>query len=621
MESQLENTIRTGSTDFGLDIEKVVNARLIELNSLSKEIKQKDNKLVLQRIPRYMRRRAASHNPKRVPSRYVKHPLAALANSAVKEKRRKQRKKHVNKAKLRLSVRRRNKKEGRTLLHIWFRKRFSLINELDYLVPLKNNTKNYRNLHKVSTRTCAFYYRPLSRSLEIKFADQPQLKEALVLLKGLFNCPAGLGACADRELDLFFYKDNRCLAPVGLLQPSETSIWLSIPADYHSSLNQKLNKLFSGINLKFTTYENQFERFRLVGPKSSKYLELLLNNSSTKQPDDIRLTSLFSSEPPNHKAFRVIESSKFIATAGKWPDSVTILVKDNEKRILDVLVPRRMAKRFWYNLVKNKSHLVGGKVDQEYFALQNDLVTYPSIGFLDLPVHKDSAKFRLLKAILELKFSETHGQADEVERQADEVGETPNGDQTEISSIRDHPQVLRLPSFLSLCESPIENADAIKRLYSTVDQQSFVNVKLQAVKKGAIDDGDLIYLPSAEDLLALRQTANLSKEERFAWELVGDAAPVERVKLKKLEVGDAADSAALTCALKQSSRPVIGVVEIGRFSLKSGKSEAFGTICTGHLVELIDRSRSMDSLYVLTRCPGSAKFRFCSMTVRNFQLF
>lgn len=612
MENQLEGALKSGgSTDFGLDIEKVVNARLIELNSLSKEIKLKDNKLVLQRIPRYMRRRAASHNPKRVPSRYVKHPLAALANSAVKERRRKKRKKHVNKAKQRLSVRKRNKKEGRTLLHIWFRKRFSLVNELDYLVPLKNNTKNYRNLHRVSTRTCAFYYRPLSRSLEIKFADRQQLSEAMVLLKGLFNCPTRLNDCADRELDLFFYKDNRCLAPVSVLQHSETSIWLSIPADFHSSLNQKLSKLFSGINLKFTVYENQFERFRLVGPKSSKYLELLLNNSSSKAPDDVRLAGLLSGEPPN-KAFRVVESSKF--TGPKSSESVTILVKDKQRRILDALVPRRFAKRFWYNLVKNKSHLVGGKVDQEYFALQNDLVSYPSIGFLDLPVHKDSSKFKLLKAVLELKSFGEHQTSDEIGCQSDE-----------ISSTRDHPQVLRLPGFLGLCESPIENADAIGQLYSssTIDQQSFVNVKLQAVKKGAIDENDLIYLPSAEDLVALQRTAKLSKEERFASELASDEAPVERMPLKRLDIAESTDSAALAFALKQSSRPVIGVVEIGGFSLKSGKSEAFGTVCTGHLVELIGRSRrcSLDSLYVLTRSRGSAKFRFSSIAVRNFQLF
>lgn len=620
-EGQLDDTLRT--MDFGLDIEKVMNARLIELNSLSKEIKQKDNKLVLQRIPRYMRRRAASHNPKRVPSRYVKHPLTPLANSAVKERRRKQRKKHVNKAKQRLSIKRRNKKEGRTLLHIWFRKRFSLINELDYLVPLRNNTKNYRNLHKATTTQCAFFYRPLIRSLEFKFVDQQQLKEAMVLLKSLLNCSTI--DCTHKELDLFFYKDGRCLVPIGLLQPAETSIWLSVPADFYSFLNQKLTKLFSGIQLKFTVYENQYERFRLVGPKSNKYLELLLNNSSTKQPDDVRLTGLFaaSNEPTasdqptasnesTSKAFRVVQNSKFIGN--KSPDSVTILVKNQEKRILDVLVSRRLAKRFWYSLIKNKSHLVGGKVDQEYFALQNDLVSYPSVGFLDLPVRRDSNKFKLLKSVLELKFGNGNDQI------SGEPGDEP-GDKT--SSIPDHPQVIRTQAFLDLCASPIENADTIVQQYATIDQHSLVNVKLQTVRKGSIEENDLIYLPTGEDLLALKRVANLSKEERFANQLIGDEAPVECVKLKRLRIDDFDDSPALASALSQSSRPVIGVVEIGRFSLRSGCSEAFGTIATGHLIELIHLSRShaLDTLHVLTRSQGSAKFRFCLVSVKQFALF
>ena len=613
-ENQSDDTLKESlrTMDFGLDIEKVMNARLIELNSLSKEIKQKDNKLVLQRIPRYMRRRAASHNPKRVPSRYVKHPLTPLANSAMKERRRKQRKKHVNRAKQKLSIKRRNKKEGRTLLHIWFRKRFSLINELDYLIPLRNNTKNYRNLHKASTRQCAFYYQPLSRSLEIKFADQQQLNEALVLLKSLLNCPANLSDCVHKELDLFLYKDNRCLVPVSLLQPSQTSIWLSVPTDFYSFLNQKLTKLFSGIQLNFTVYENLFERFRLIGPKSNKYLELLLNNSSTKQPDDVRLAGLLTDETT---AFRVVQNSKFIGN--KTPDSVTIVIKDRKNQIVDVLVSRRLAKRFWYALVKNKSHLVGGKVDQEYFALQNDLVSYPSIGFLDLSVQKDSKKFKLLKSVLELKFN--------VKEDSDKTDAASMEIDDETSSIQDHPQMVRIPSFLALCESPIENADAIGRLYSssTIDRQSFVTVKLQTVRKGTIKENDLIYLPAGEDLLALKRVMNLSKEELFASQLTGDEAPVERMKLKRLEIDNFDDRPALAAALQQSSRPVIGVVEYGAFSLKSGRSEAFGTICTGYLIELIDASRAcgLDSLHVLARSQGSAKFRFCSAAMRPFGIF
>ena len=593
MENQLEDTSK--NVDFGLDIDKVLNARLIELNSLSKEIKQKSNKLVLQRIPRYMRRRAASHNPKRVPSKFIKQPFASIGNSYVKEKRRKQRKKHVNKLKKKLSIRKRNEKVGRTLLHIWFRKRFALVNELDHLVPLRNNTKNFRNLHKVSTKQCAFYYRPLHRLLEIKFDDAQLLTEALMLMKSFFN--TNLDDCSAGELDLFFYKDGVCLAPVSFLQLSESTIWLSIPIDFYSMINQTLNELFSSIHLKYATYECQFERFRLIGPKATKHLESLLKSSSStgeQSLTDLTLADLFTSS----KLYKIISECKFFDQTNL---TIAILLKHKAKSIVDVLVPKSLAKKFWYSLVKNKGHLVGGKIDYEYYALQNDFICYPSIGCLDLQAQKESSKLKLLKSILDLSGAKTTNSED-------------------ASIVRSH-------DFLKLFESPFDNLAQITQHYGIIiDKSSFINVKLETIKKGTLNENDLIYLPTEQDLVQLNEVMKMSKEERFANQIVEDS-PVEKVKLKKLKLTEEtfANRKELRSVLDRSSRKAIGIVELGSFCLKSGRNEAFGVICTNYLIELINQTiRSgvdRNQLNVLIRSPDNCKFRFCTIRVGDFDLF
>ena len=582
MANQNEDTFT--NMDFGLDIEKVLNARLIELNSLSKEIKQKGNKLSLQRIPRFMRRRAASHNPKRVPNKFVKHPLPIIGNSVLKERRRKQRKKHVNKLKKRLSIKKRNAKEGRTLLHIWFRKRFKLIKELNYLIPLQNNTKNYRNLHKIATKQCAFYYRPLSRLIEIKLENRQELSEFLILIKCFFN-ESNLDECLHQELDLFFFKDNHCLVPVSILLHSELTIWLSISIDYYSQISQLLNELFKNANLKFTIYELQFERFRLIGPKAIKCLEHQLNCSASSQNDKASLAGLLESS----------ECSKILT------NNLTILLKDEEKSILDVLVPRKEAKKWWYSLVKNKGHLVGGKINYELYALQNDLICYPSIGCLDCPIQKDANQLKLLKSILKLKFKLKEKETDEMRL-----------------------QIVRSNDFLKQCEAPFENADAIASLYDeTIDKQSLINIKLQAIKKGAIKENDLIYLPTSEDLAQLNKAMGMNKEDKFLDQSFEDA-PIEKVKLKKLKISDfSKNSNELESVLNSSSRTVIGLIELGKFSLKSGKSEAFGVLATDYLIELIKLNRqcNCNSLNVLIRSEANFKFRFCSIKISNFRLF
>lgn len=59
-----------GEGPSGVNVVDFVEARATELNSMQKALKHKGKgKRVFQTLPRHMRRRAMSHNPKRLPRR------------------------------------------------------------------------------------------------------------------------------------------------------------------------------------------------------------------------------------------------------------------------------------------------------------------------------------------------------------------------------------------------------------------------------------------------------------------------------------------------------------------------------------------------------------------------
>ncbi|XP_032078555.1 ribonucleases P/MRP protein subunit POP1 [Thamnophis elegans] len=141
-----------------ITVSPFVQARAAEIKAMLKAVKQKSsNTLVFQSLPRHMRRRAMSHNVKRLPRRLrqlatieaekPEHQKKALPKS----KCRKARRRHIN---LVLEFNRRQQKNIWLETHIWHAKRFHMVKKWGYCLGDKPTMKSYRACYRAMTQHC-----------------------------------------------------------------------------------------------------------------------------------------------------------------------------------------------------------------------------------------------------------------------------------------------------------------------------------------------------------------------------------------------------------------------------------------------------------------------------------
>src|SRR5690606_7295813 len=82
------------------------------------------------------------------------------------QKKTKQRRRRFKAAK----VKARARDPRRTLLHLWFAKRFKFDSKWNRLIPYKNNCKNQRILYRCSKRGYTVFYLPFMKSLLLDYS-------------------------------------------------------------------------------------------------------------------------------------------------------------------------------------------------------------------------------------------------------------------------------------------------------------------------------------------------------------------------------------------------------------------------------------------------------------------
>ncbi|XP_066481384.1 ribonucleases P/MRP protein subunit POP1 [Tiliqua scincoides] len=135
-----------------------VQARAAEIKAMLKAVSQKSsNTLVFQSLPRHMRRRAMSHNIKRLPRRL--RELARIEaerpehqkKDLPKSKCRKARRRHTN---LVAEFNRRQKKNIWLETHIWHAKRFHMVKKWGYCLGDRPTIKSYRACYRAMNSHC-----------------------------------------------------------------------------------------------------------------------------------------------------------------------------------------------------------------------------------------------------------------------------------------------------------------------------------------------------------------------------------------------------------------------------------------------------------------------------------
>uniref|UniRef100_K7G0N9 POP1 homolog, ribonuclease P/MRP subunit n=1 Tax=Pelodiscus sinensis TaxID=13735 RepID=K7G0N9_PELSI len=155
-------------------------ARAAEISAMLKAVKQKSsNSLVFQTLPRHMRRRAMSHNIKRLPRR-LREIAKKEAEKAVHQKKehskskcRKARRRHVN---LVVEFNRRQKKNIWLETHIWHAKRFHMVKKWGYCLGERPTTKSYRACYRAMTKHCLLQDLSYYCCLELNGKEEDLLK-------------------------------------------------------------------------------------------------------------------------------------------------------------------------------------------------------------------------------------------------------------------------------------------------------------------------------------------------------------------------------------------------------------------------------------------------------------
>lgn len=368
-----------------INLLQMIESRISEIIQIEKECKKKAPKLYSQRVPRFMRRRAASHNPKRIPK---KNRPSEECNYGTKSRKkflvyRHRLRVRKHKRVLLRHCRHKFKDTNKSLLHKWFAKRFKMGTEEPLIhVPMFNNTKNQRNLSRQSKFGCAYLSLAHLVSIELtlaSFKTPCDVEKQLEALNRLANQVSGFTFLARAleqghyELVIHLYKPDSswkeyiCPALVSLYRPSVRSddcarLTLWVPREKSQAVLEHLQAISDNCEKKFD--------IRMIKPADSIRIRLVGPNAHSEAAKIAR--GKVKHENAIKDAVMKLDSS-FGLTIGRHLEEklASFTYYRTYPLIVDMVLNSAEGRKLWYTLVKNKAHLVGGHRDIER-VLSND---------------------------------------------------------------------------------------------------------------------------------------------------------------------------------------------------------------------------------------------------------
>ncbi|XP_034371821.1 ribonucleases P/MRP protein subunit POP1 [Arvicanthis niloticus] len=218
-------------------------ARAAEISAMLRAVTQKSsNSLVFQTLPRHMRRRAMSHNVKRLPRRLQEMAKKEAEKAAHQKKEQsknkchKARRCHINRT---LEFNRRQQKNIWLETHIWHAKRFHMVKRWGYCLGERPTAKSHRACYRAMTDLCLLQDLSYYCCLELKGKEE----EILKALSQMCSIDTGLTFAAvhclsgKRQGSLMLYRANKY--PREMLGPV-TFIWKSRKTPEDASEDRQL---------------------------------------------------------------------------------------------------------------------------------------------------------------------------------------------------------------------------------------------------------------------------------------------------------------------------------------------------------------------------------------------
>ena len=290
-----------------LNVMNLIKARSEEIKMCEQALSSGPQKTaVFQRIPNWMRRRAMSHNPKRVPKFARKAFEASVTSKAAHVKKHKYKKHRKSKLPKVLMFTNRQQKYRWLESHVWHAKRFQMVERWGFKLANVCNDKILRALHReVSYTKAAMCDTSYYGWIELRGTQ----KELLASLSRMTSQDVGLTFAANdfitgwKEGQTLIYKTGcypfGCIGPVSF-------VWKVVESDSEAVLNNKysselerilwinfhpamkfpflsaLKTAIKGSQVSFTNLERSLTSLEITGPKALKIMQHCLQYASVR---------------------------------------------------------------------------------------------------------------------------------------------------------------------------------------------------------------------------------------------------------------------------------------------------------------------------------------------------
>ncbi|KAJ3358100.1 hypothetical protein GGF32_000732 [Allomyces javanicus] len=208
-----------------LNVEKYAEARRFEISAMTNVMKKATEMAksrAFQKVPRFLRRRAASHNPKKIPVRLRDRAIQELANDPITPKKRKPR---AFRLKRRTPFPRRQARNGTWLeTHLWHVKRFHMRALWGRKVPYTPTQKGARAFYRASQHATTVF----DHSYHCQYEFRGPKADIAAVLANITdplgpNVGAARYASGKRTVDVVLYDPTKTY-PAGMLGPA-TCLW------------------------------------------------------------------------------------------------------------------------------------------------------------------------------------------------------------------------------------------------------------------------------------------------------------------------------------------------------------------------------------------------------------
>ena len=217
-------------------------------------------------IPFHMRRRAASHNPKRIPSKFRPPVEGENKNKSHKKWKRKRNSKPVEGKAVRLSS------------HVWHAKRCHMRDLWGYRIALTTTQKGVRAAYRAMGTAC--------NVIDTSYYCWSSLSSQHLHSKLSQHIKPNPPPCFDRIMASHIYdKDVNCLGPVRLLWINEQTVFIRI----HPGIAQKYNLGDVFGDLGWRPYKDKLCQYTLCGTRSLELLTKSIKIDET-MPEIVRNT-------------------------------------------------------------------------------------------------------------------------------------------------------------------------------------------------------------------------------------------------------------------------------------------------------------------------------------------